>query len=126
MRRNEQELKNEAVIPILPMVSVFLFPGSSLPMRIRQTAWVDYLTEAIAESRKILGSQVRIGIVTLTRDRSMTLDDENCVVGMIGTFATITYIHEGETRDYDTADIPGQRARPNIHPREIVVTMVGT
>lgn len=56
------------VLPILEIDNVVLFPGSTLPLRLHDPQWVDYLGDLIADARGIYGahanqSEVRIGIV---------------------------------------------------------------
>jgi len=123
------------MIPILPVVSVFLFPGTQLPMRIRQQTWAHYIAKAIQDSRRNTNGiqQVRIGIVTLIRNRGISLDQIRGLIGKIGTLATVTYTHEqkqeeeedegrGESNSYETR-VHGGRL---IQEEEVIITLLGT
>lgn len=54
-------------LAILELDSVVLFPGSTLPLRLRHSPWIDYLGPKIDDSRGHPTEQVRIGIVTHVR-----------------------------------------------------------
>ena len=56
------------VLPILEIDNVVLFPGSTLPLRLHDPRWIEYLGDLIADARGIYGAhanqcEVRIGIV---------------------------------------------------------------
>ena len=118
------------LIPILPVVSVFLFPGTQLPLRLRHKAWTDWISNAIRDIRKQnLTGQLRIGVCTLVRgrqDHSITLDEPRGLVGKTGVFATVTYTHEDDMNTEDSSDSNGRRVRGRIQEREIIMTVVGT
>ena len=54
-------------LAILELEGVILFPGSTLPLRLRHSPWIDYLRPKINSSRAHPNKQVRIGIVTHVR-----------------------------------------------------------
>ena len=69
------------VLPILEIENVVLFPGSTLPLRLRDRQWIEYLGNLIADARGLYGahaneaggnnrSEVRIGILPRIRRRT--------------------------------------------------------
>lgn len=124
-RANAINEKEWVLIPILPVVSVFLFPGSRLPLRIRQKTWAEYISNAIRDIRKRNSSQqVRIGIVTLVRGQGViTIDERGGLVGKIGTFATVTYTHEQESTMNEN---PQSSVQGHVEEGEIIITVIGT
>jgi len=55
-------------LPILELPGVVLFPGSSIPIRLSNRAWIQHLGRRIDESRRLgssdFGSTVQLGILT--------------------------------------------------------------
>ena len=69
------------VLPILEIDNVILFPGSTLPLRLQDRQWMEYLGNLIADARGLYGahaneaggnnqSEVRIGILPRIRRRT--------------------------------------------------------
>jgi hypothetical protein len=64
-------------LPILELEGVVLMPGSTLPLRLRDASWVEYLGQKIDDCRGHPNQEVRIGVLTqiraVDRRRSSTL-----------------------------------------------------
>jgi len=77
-------------LPILELYGVVLFPGSIIPVKLRERSWIEYLGRQIAILRELphLQSEVRLGILAYKPDqterrRGRTRGNRN-LVGRIG------------------------------------------
>jgi len=61
-------------LAILELEDVVLFPGSTLPLRLRHSPWIEFLGPKIDDSRNHPNEEVRIGVVSHVRsvDRRQT------------------------------------------------------
>lgn len=74
-RRRRQEGRSASIssssnlleLPVLELEGVVLFPGSTLPLRLKDASWIDYLGQKIDESRGHPTEEVRIGVITHVR-----------------------------------------------------------
>lgn len=62
-------------IPVLALPGVVLFPGATLPLRLRESNWIEYLGNKIDESRR-KGSpdEIAIGIIPMTTTTNSNAD----------------------------------------------------
>jgi hypothetical protein len=104
-------------LAILELDSVVLFPGSTLPLRLRHSPWIDYLGPKIDDSRGHPTEQVRIGIVThvrtIDRRRSSVLrmsvttgtgqsqQEQQGLLALINMNANILEDDDDDDDDYD-------------------------
>ena len=83
-RRREQQRSNSIndsslqQLAILELDGVVLVPGSTLPLRLRDSPWVDYLGRKIDASRDLVepNEEVRIGVVTRYQLRSSRVEEQ--------------------------------------------------
>lgn len=83
-RRREQQRSSKIndsslqQLAILELEGVVLFPGSTLPLRLRDSPWVDYLGRKIDASRDLVApnEEVRIGVVTRYHLRSAQVQEQ--------------------------------------------------
>lgn len=65
-------------LAILELEGVVLFPGCTLPLRMRDSPWVDYLGRKVDASRDLVApnEEVRIGVVTRYHLRSAQVEEQ--------------------------------------------------
>ena len=80
-------------LPILELYGVVLFPGSTIPVKLRDRSWIEYLGRQIAIMRELphLQSEVRLGILAYKpgpresrRGRTSSSSTNRDLVGRIG------------------------------------------
>ncbi|CAJ1934470.1 unnamed protein product [Cylindrotheca closterium] len=118
-------------LPVLELYGVVLFPGSTIPVKLRERSWIEYLGRQIAIMRELphLQSEVRLGILAYKPDpterRRGRASSDRSLAGRIGTIATIKYTHERTDMKSNTVngDNVWQRYQNGT---ELVFTAVGT
>mmetsp|Transcript_14121 Transcript_14121/g.20604 ORF Transcript_14121/g.20604 Transcript_14121/m.20604 type:complete len:741 (+) Transcript_14121:148-2370(+) len=138
-----------AVLEMNP--GVFLFPGATIPLRLRHPDWVRYLNNRIDRARCWEGGNhqddgdddddndngnggvekdaVAIGILTSKPTDGVTIEEEDAdaslsdeLIGRIGTIAIITSISEQDQH----GDQPNNNNNNNNGRQEIAMTALGT
>ena len=81
-------------LPILELYGVVLFPGSTIPVKLRDRSWIEYLGRQIAIMRELphLQSEVRLGILAYKpagprdsrRGRTISSSTNRDLVGRVG------------------------------------------
>jgi hypothetical protein len=131
-------------LAILELDGVVLFPGSTIPVKLRDPSLIAYLGHQIEVCRTVPHRQPKVclGIITFQhggRRRRRPLEyasgnDEHPLVGRIGTIATIQYTQE-RTDSFPTSSSSSMRAASGVQPHvwgryqelnELVFTAVGT
>ena len=123
--------EEEEILAILELKDIFLFPGGTLPLRLRNRKWIEYLGRKIDASRGIIPTLtndtnkhvVRIGIMTNIEESSNKKDEW---IGRIGTFATIMYTHEEQNINTNTSSSSSVWQRHDGSTRQLIVTAAGT
>jgi hypothetical protein len=82
----QQQQPAKTVLPILEIDNVVLFPGSTLPLRLHDSNWIEYLGNLIDDARGLYGShaneaEVRIGILPRIRRRTRRRPRESGATG---------------------------------------------
>eukprot|EP00980_Cylindrotheca_fusiformis_P006323 scaffold1356_cov123-Cylindrotheca_fusiformis.AAC.4 len=112
-------------LAVLELFGVVLFPGSTIPVKLRDRSLIEYLGRQIALCRELphLQSEVKIGILAYKANQGDR--GQGSLIGRIGTVATIRYTHE-------RTDIGSESlSNSNVWRRyqdgsELVFTAVGT
>jgi hypothetical protein len=84
----DQARDSSSILPILEVDNVVLFPGSTLPLRLHDAHWIEYLGNLIDDARGLYGShandsggtnpsEVRIGILPRIRRRTRRTPQES-------------------------------------------------
>ncbi len=124
----------EETLAVLELKDIFLFPGGTLPLRLRNRKWIEYLGRKIDASRGIIPTStndtnkyvVRIGIMTNIEDPPLPLtSSKDEWIGRIGTFATIMYTHEEQNINTNTSSSSVWQ-RHDGSTRQLIVTATGT
>lgn len=77
-------------LAVLELYGVVLFPGSTIPVKLRERSWIEYLGRQIAIMRELphLHSEVRLGILAYKPDpserRRGRANSNRSLVGRIG------------------------------------------
>jgi len=119
------------ILAVLELDHVILFPGSTLPLRLRDPKWKEYLgtriqraTDMIStyqsdqmdfdkigngeDDEEALTGQITIGILNKVEDLSASLESKDAHIGKVGTLVVITALHEdteNETRTLERENI---------------------
>jgi hypothetical protein len=117
-------------LAVLKLFGVVLFPGSTIPVKLRDRSLVEYLGRQIAICRELphLQSEVRLGILTFNTESRNSRNHEKSLIGRIGTIATIKYTHERTDDDNISAESLNSSDiwRRYQDGTELVFTAVGT
>ena len=64
MKNADRKNKISELLPILELPGVVIFPGMTIPIRLRHPRWIEYLGKQIDKSRHSVASEIRIGVIT--------------------------------------------------------------
>lgn len=113
-------------LAVLELFGVVLFPGSTIPVKLRDRSLIEYLGRQIEVCREAphLLSEVRLGILTYNHNHS---EVDRYYVGRIGTIATIKYTHEHSDLNNSTDSLNTSHMwRRYQEGNELIFTAVGT
>lgn len=114
-------------LAIFELFGVVLFPGSTIPVKLRDRSLIEYLGKQIEICRELphLQSQVRLGILTFQGSRRNR--SETPLMGRVGTIATIKYTHERTDDNISSDSLNSSHVwRRYQETNELVFTAVGT
>lgn len=130
-------------LAILELQGVVLFPGSTIPVKLRDPSLITYLGHQIEVCRTVPHRQPKVclGIVTYqsrprhdddsSRNNNDNTQQHHRLVGRIGTIATIQYTQERIEASASSASSGASAMQPHVWGRyqelnELVFTAVGT
>mmetsp|Transcript_23652 Transcript_23652/g.36498 ORF Transcript_23652/g.36498 Transcript_23652/m.36498 type:complete len:379 (+) Transcript_23652:81-1217(+) len=118
-------------IPVLKLHGVVLYPGFSLPLRLRDPRWISYLREKVDEVRRVRSSNMNVILGILPpADREEETESSSIAnnssgkkdIGRIGTVAVIEstniFVDEDDTSENQRS------SRMNYHD-EVILTVLG-